>query len=342
MSVAKISLQALKDARQHQDALTKPQGALGRLEDIACWFAARQGKAIPDTIVPHICVFAADHGVVAEGVSAFPSVVTGEMVKNFVAGGAAINVLAAQCGASLSIVDVGVATDLSHMEGIIHANVRHGSRNIVHEAAMTDEEYRQAIRVGEQQAEDAMANGANLFIAGDMGIGNTTASAALICELALLPPELVVGRGTGIDDAAYALKLAAVRKALARAKNTSFSDVLQELGGLEIAAMAGYYAAAARLGVPVLLDGFISTAAALAAVAWDARIAGWMLASHVSEEQGHQKALEALGLGAYLHFHLRLGEGSGAALLVPLLQSAVALHRNMATFASAGVSDKDA
>ncbi|MDQ6952035.1 MAG: nicotinate-nucleotide--dimethylbenzimidazole phosphoribosyltransferase [Mariprofundaceae bacterium] len=341
MSVAKISLQALKAARQHQDFLTKPQGALGHLEDIACWFAARQGKAIPDAIVPHICVFAADHGVVDEGVSAFPSVVTGEMVKNFVAGGAAINVLAAQCGASLSIVDVGVASDMSAIEGIVHANIRHGSRNIVHEAAMSDDEYRQAIRVGEQQAEDAIANGANLLIAGDMGIGNTTPSAALICELALLPPELVVGRGTGVADDAYQLKLAAVRQALVRAKNTPFPEVLRELGGLEIAAMAGYYAAAARLGVPVLLDGFISTAAALAAVAWDARIAGWMLASHVSEELGHQKALEALGLDAYLNFRLRLGEGSGAALLVPLLQSAIALHRNMATFASAGVSDKD-
>lgn len=342
MSVAKISLQALKDARQHQDALTKPQGALGSLEDIACWFAARQCKSIPDAIVPHICVFAADHDVVDEGVSAFPSVVTGEMVKNFVAGGAAINVLAAQCGASLSIVDVGVASDMSAIEGVVHANIRHGSRNIVHEAAMSDDEYRQAIRVGEQQAEDAIAKGANLLIAGDMGIGNTTASAALICELALLPPEQVVGRGTGVDDDAYQLKLAAVRKALMRAKNTPFSEALRELGGLEIAAMAGYYAASARLGVPVLLDGFISTAAALAAVAWDARIAGWMLASHVSEELGHQKALEALGLDAYLQFHLRLGEGSGAALLIPLLQSAIALHRNMATFASAGVSDKDA
>ncbi|MDQ6995273.1 MAG: nicotinate-nucleotide--dimethylbenzimidazole phosphoribosyltransferase [Mariprofundaceae bacterium] len=341
MSVAKINVQALKAARQHQDCLTKPQGALGTLEDIACWFAARQGKTIPDTIVPHICVFAADHGVVAEGVSAFPSVVTGEMVKNFVAGGAAINVLAKQCGASLSIVDVGVASDMSAIEGIVHANVRHGSRNIVHEAAMSDEEYRKAVQVGEQQAEHAIAQGANLLIAGDMGIANTTPSAALICELALLPPEQVVGRGTGVDDDAYQLKLAAVRHALRRAKNTPFSEALRELGGLEIAAMAGYYQAAARLGVPILLDGFISTAAALAAVAWDARIAAWMLASHVSEEQGHQKALQALGLDAYLNFHLRLGEGSGAALVVPLLQSAIALHRTMATFESAGVSDQD-
>jgi len=342
MSVAKINLQALEAAQQHQNSLTKPQGALGTLEDIACWFAARQGKAIPDNIKPHICVFAGDHGVVEEGVSAFPSVVTGEMVKNFVAGGAAINVLARQCGASLSIVDVGVASDLSKLEGIVHANIRAGCRNIVHEAAMSESEYQQAIRVGEQQAEGAVAQGVNLLIAGDMGIGNTTASAALICELALLSPESVVGRGTGVDDVAYQLKISSVRKALQRAKGTSSSEVLRELGGFEIAAMAGYYCAAARLGVPVLLDGFISTAAALAAVAWDARIAGWMLASHVSQERGHQKGLEALGLQALIDFKLRLGEGSGAALLLPLLQSAIALHRDMATFASAGVSDKHA
>jgi len=340
MSVAKINLQALKEARQYQNSLTKPQGALGTLEDVACWFAARQGKAIPDPIRSHICIFAGDHGVVAEGVSAFPSVVTGEMVKNFVAGGAAINVLARQCGATLSIVDVGVASDMSQIEGIIHANVRAGSRNIVEEAAMSEEEYQQAIRVGEEQAKQAIANGANLLLAGDMGIGNTTPSAALICELALLPAELVVGHGTGIDDVAYQVKVRAVRSALRRAKDTPFSEVLRELGGLEIAAMAGYYQAAAKAGIPVLLDGFISTAAALAAVAWDARIAGWMLASHTSQELGHKKALEALGLEAMIDFNLRLGEGSGAGLVIPLLQSAIALHREMATFEGAGVSDK--
>jgi len=281
MSVASIDLNALRAARTHQNQLTKPQGALGTLEDIACWFAARQGKIIPDPIKPHICVFAADHGVVQEGVSAYPSVVTAEMVKNFIAGGAAINVLARLCQASLRIVDVGVASDITSLEGVVHAKVRQGSRNIVQEAAMSESECQQAIEVGKQHAEQAIAEGANLLIAGDMGIGNTTPSAALICELALLPPEIVVGRGTGIDDQAYQLKLAAVRQALRRAKDAPFTEALRELGGLEIAAMAGYYQAAAKLGVPVLLDGFISTAAALAAVSWDARIAGWYIVGYI-------------------------------------------------------------
>jgi len=341
MKVAKINTEALEAAQTRQHSLTKPQGSLGRLEDVACWFAARQSKEVPDSLRAHVCVFAGDHGVVAEGVSAFPSVVTGEMLKNFAAGGAAINVLAKQNGASLSVVDVGVQVDVSGLDGIKHAKVRAGTGNITKEAAMTKWEYWQAVAVGEEEAEQAIADGANVLIAGDMGIGNTTASAALICELALLTPEQVVGRGTGVNDAAYELKLKAVRRALQRAQHTPSKDAMRELGGLEIAAMAGYYSAAARLGVPVLLDGFISAAAALAAVAWDARIADWMLATHVSQEKGHALALNALGLEPLLDMEMRLGEGSGAALTLPLLQSAIALHRDMATFESAGVSDKN-
>jgi len=341
MSVAKIDVVALDAARKRQDSLTKPQGSLGNLEDIACWFAARQGKEVPDMLRPHICVFAGDHGVVAEGVSAFPSVVTAEMLKNFAAGGAAINVLAKQNAASLTVVDVGVQSDVLTIEGIEHAKVRAGTGNITKEAAMTEWEYWQAVAVGEEQAEKAIADGANILVAGDMGIGNTTSSAALICELALFTPEEVVGRGTGVDDEAYQLKLKAVRCALQRAQRTPSKDAMRELGGLEIAAMAGYYRAAARLGVPILLDGFISAAAALAAVAWDARISGWMLATHVSQEKGHVLALNALGLEPLLDMNMRLGEGSGAALILPLLQSAIALHRDMANFESAGVSDKN-
>lgn len=340
MTVVKIDTNALAAAEEHQNSLTKPQGSLGRLEGIACWFAARQGKAMPDMLRPHICVFAGDHGVVEEGVSAFPSVVTAEMLKNFAEGGAAINVLAKQHAASLSVIDVGVQSDVSTVEGVVHAKVRMGTGNITKEAAMTEWDYWQAVSVGEEQAEQAIADGANVLIAGDMGIGNTTASAALICELALLTPEQVVGRGTGVDDASYQLKVTAVRRALQRAQHTPSKDAMRELGGLEIAAMAGFYRASARLGVPVLLDGFISAAAALAAVTWDARIAGWMLATHVSQEKGHALALNALGLEPLLDMEMRLGEGSGAALILPLLQSAIALHRDMATFDSAGISDK--
>ncbi|MDX8396168.1 MAG: nicotinate-nucleotide--dimethylbenzimidazole phosphoribosyltransferase [Mariprofundaceae bacterium] len=341
MTIRSIDNQALEDARARQDILTKPQGALGRLEDVACWFAARQGKAIPSMLKAHISVFAGDHGVVEDGVSAYPSVVTGEMVKNFAAGGAAINVLADQCGATLSVVDVGVMTDLSGVKGIVHANVRAGTGNIAKESAMTEAEYWQAVAVGEEQAKQAVESGANVLIAGDMGIGNTTASAALICVLGNFTVEDVVGRGSGIDDKTYKQKLKLVRQALKRSREIPSRDLLREIGGLEIAAMAGFYREAARRGVPVIIDGFISTAAAMAAWAWDARIVGWMMASHVSEEQGHRLALNELGLEPLLSFGMRLGEGSGAALLVPLLNSAIALHRDMATFESAGISNKD-
>ncbi|RMH61345.1 MAG: nicotinate-nucleotide--dimethylbenzimidazole phosphoribosyltransferase [Zetaproteobacteria bacterium] len=341
MEIPAIDQQTWEAARAHQAQLTKPTGALGRLEELACWFAARQGKAVPDLLRPAIVVFAADHGVAREGVSAYPREVTAQMVRNFAAGGAAINVLARRCDAKLSIVDVGVDADLSDVDMLEHAKVRaHGSGNIAREPAMNDAQYWEAVGIGEEMAARAIAAGANLLIAGDMGIGNTTPSAAVICALTGAAPEQVVGRGTGVDDATYGRKLAVVEQALARADGTLSRDVLRELGGLEIAAMAGFYRAAARHGVPVLLDGFISAAAALAALAWDVRVSGWMLASHVSAEAGHRLALRELGLAPLLDFGMRLGEGTGAALAVPLLNAALALHREMATFASAGVSDR--
>jgi nicotinate-nucleotide--dimethylbenzimidazole phosphoribosyltransferase len=341
MSVAGVDKEFEKAARAYQDTLTKPQGALGRLEDIACWFAARQKQVIPTKLKAHICVFAGDHGVVEEGVSAYPSVVTGEMVKNFVAGGAAINVLARQAGATFTIVDAGIASDISAVEGVIHAKVAGGTQNITQHAAMTEAEYQQALAVGEQQAVQAIEGGANLLIAGDMGIGNTTASACMICKYAGLNARDVVGMGTGVNDAMYQHKLSVVKKVLERIKDMPAKNIAREVGGFEIAAMEGFYRTSARLGVPVLLDGFISTAAALAAVAWNKRVVDWMLASHVSQEKGHVLALQTLGLEPLLNLQMRLGEGSGAALVLPLLQSAIALHADMATFSDAGVSDKD-
>lgn len=341
MSVAAINIEIEQQARAHQDNLTKPRGALGRLEGIACWFAARQGKVLPDTLQPHIAVFAADHGVCEEGVSAYPSVVTGEMVKNFARGGAAINVLAKQCGANLSIVDVGVVSDLSDFDGISHQKVKPGTANLLREAAMSEAECAAAIAVGRAEAKAAIAAGANLLIAGDMGIGNTTASACLICSLTGNSPEEVVGYGTGIDDAGRQLKIDVVKRALARIHGYPTKQLLQEIGGLEIAAMAGLYLQAAESGIPVIIDGFIASAAALAARVIEPDVSQWMLASHISHENGHALALSALGLDALINFEMRLGEGSGAALIVPLLQSAIALHNQMATFASAGVTDKD-
>ncbi len=341
MSVKSVDRRVEKQARTRQDRLTKPRGALGRLEDIACWFAARQGRERPEALRPHIAVFAGDHGVCAEGVSAYPSVVTGEMVKNFARGGAAINVLARRIGAGLSVVDVGVASDLSDVDGIVHAKVRAGTRNLLHEPAMTAEECEAALNVGRTQARTAIEGGANLLIAGDMGIGNTTASACLICRLAGIDPETVVGFGTGVDEAGRARKVEVVRRALDRMAGCEDGAVLREVGGLEIAAMAGVYLEAAEAGVPAVVDGFIAAAAALAASVIEPSVTDWLLASHVSEERGHALALERLGLKPMLDFGMRLGEGTGAALVVPLMQAAIALHNEMATFADAGVTDRD-
>ncbi|MBI5751340.1 MAG: nicotinate-nucleotide--dimethylbenzimidazole phosphoribosyltransferase [Hydrogenophilales bacterium] len=328
-----------QQARARQAQLTKPPGALGRLEDIACWFAARQKCVVPKTLVPAITVFAGDHGVTEEGVSAFPSVVTGEMVKNFARGGAAINVLARHIGARLTVVDAGVSSDVSAVQGIVHCNLRRGTANLVQTPAMTRNEAERAVALGRVQARADIAHGANLLIAGEMGIGNTTPSACLICAFTGAAAEAVVGNGTGVDDAGRARKIEAVRRGLARAG--SFTDginTLAEVGGLEIAAMTGYYLEAAEAGVPALLDGFISTAAALAARAIEPRVTDWLLASHLSFENGHRIALENLALAPLVDLQMRLGEGSGAAVIVPLLQAALKLHAEMATFAEAGVS----
>ena len=332
-----------QQARTRQAQLTKPPGALGRLEDIACWFAARQRRAIPMRLVPAITVLAGDHGVTAEGVSAFPSVVTGEMVRNFARGGAAINVLARAIGARLTVIDAGVASAVHDVPNIVHAKVRLGTGNIARDAAMTRDEAQQAIALGRAQARADIDAGANLLIAGEMGIGNTTSSACLICQLTGADAQAVVGSGTGIDASGRAHKIEIVQLALQRVAQKSWGDgvdYLVELGGLEIAAMAGYYLEAAAAGVPALLDGFISTAAALAARAIDPDVTDWLLASHLSFENGHRIALEKLGLNPLLDLQMRLGEGSGAALVVPMLQAALQLHAEMATFAEAGISEK--
>ncbi len=335
-------LSALAAAQARQQQLTKPAGSLGQLESLACRLAALQGREVPLPLSPAITVFAGDHGVCAEGVSAFPQEVTGAMVANFVHGGAAISVLARVNQAQLKVVDAGVAAKLDGLP-VVHAKVRAGSGNIRREAAMSTEEVQQALNVGRDAAQRAIASGATLLIAGDMGIGNTTPSAALICRLSGHSVDRIVGRGTGVDDAGLALKRQVVADALARVAATTLDGhgVLAELGGLEIAAIAGFYLEGAAQGVPLLLDGFISTAAALAAQAIDPAVTPWFIASHCSQETGHQLALAALGLTPLVDFGLRLGEGSGAALAIPLLQQAIALHAGMATFAEAGVAGKN-
>ncbi|MXR36379.1 nicotinate-nucleotide--dimethylbenzimidazole phosphoribosyltransferase [Craterilacuibacter sinensis] len=333
---------ALLAAQARQNRLTKPTGSLGMLEDIACRFAAWQQREIPQ--LPHaaITVFAADHGVTAEGVSAYPSAVTAEMVKNFAAGGAAICVLARQHNARLEVVDVGVASTLPPLgEHVVDAKVMTGTHNLAVQAAMSREQAQDALEAGRAAARRAIDAGATLLIAGDMGIGNTTASAALICHFCALPAATVVGRGTGVDDAGVQLKARVVEAALARlTQDTESLTVLAEVGGLEIAAMAGFYLEGARLGMPSLVDGFIAAAAALVAQALEPDCTLWLMASHRSQETGHLAALAHLGLIPLVDFRLRLGEGSGAALVLPLIASAILLHGEMATFDSAGVSDK--
>lgn len=343
-------------ARARQLQLTKPPGSLGRLEDLACWFAGRLRSPVPQISRSEIFVFAADHGVANRGVSAFPQSVTGQMVGNFANSGAAINVLASLEGCRIEVVDVGVASDQAPPPGVRNERVRAGTRDLFNEAAMTDDELSAALSAGQRCASEAAQRGAQLLIAGDMGIANTTAAACLICAFTGAAPGEVVGRGTGVDDAGLARKREVVTGALARARAAigipetdieqlqSASDratiaraLFAHLGGLEIAAMAGLYIEGARHGIPLLLDGFISGAAALAATMLEPGALRWMLASHRSAEAGHRLALQALGLTPLVDLGMRLGEGSGAALTLPIIKAALALHRNMATFTQAGV-----
>jgi len=338
---AAIDVEAGNAARARQLQLTKPPGSLGRLEDLACWFAARLKNAVPAAPQCEIFVFAGDHGVAARGVSAFPQSVTGQMVGNFARGGAAINVLAALEGCRIEVVDVGVASGEPPPPGVRNERVRAGTRDLAETAAMTAEELRAALAVGARCAAAAAERGTRLIIAGDMGIANTTSAACLICAFTGATPEGVVGRGTGVDDTGLARKREVVQMALARVSKGGSADpsrTLAELGGLEIAAIAGLYLESARLGVPVMLDGYISTAAALAAAAIEPRVADWMLASHRSAEAGHRFALEKLKLEPLVDLRLRLGEGTGAALVLPIVRAALALHGKMATFGEAGVS----
>jgi len=340
MNVARWDQGAHDEARLHQQQLTKPPGALGVLEDLACWLAGCQRQAIPVPLRPTVTLFAADHGVAAEGVSAFPQSVTVEMVKNFANGGAAINVLARQHHVHLQVVDVGVAGDLSALgDAIIHAKIAAASGNIAHGPAMNRVQRERALQVGRDQADRAIDAGANLLIAGEMGIANTTPAAALVCALLAANPEQVVGRGTGIDNQGLQRKISVVKKAVQRiGPKATAKSCLQQLGGFEIAAICGFLMQGACRGVPALIDGFIVSAAALVAERIQPGSSRWWQASHRSQELGHHIILTALGLVPLLDMRMRLGEGSGAVLALPLLQSAIALHANMATFSSAGVS----
>ncbi len=332
-------------ARRRQDTLTKPRGALGRLEDLSVWVASCQSACPPRQFERvRVVVFAGDHGVARTGVSAYPPEVTAQMVANIDAGGAAINVLAAAAGATVRVVDIAVDCD-EPLTGAIGAHkVRRSSGNIATEDALSAEDAVAAVEVGRRIADEEVDAGADLLIAGDMGIGNTTAATTLIAALTDTEPVAVVGRGTGIDDAAWARKTAAVRDGLYRARRLRSDPVglLRTCGGADLAAMAGFCAQAAVRRTPLLLDGVVVTAAALLADRMAPGARSWWQAGHRSTEPAHTLALAQLGLEPIVDLGLRLGEGTGAAVALPLVQAAVAVLASMATFNDAGVSGRSA
>ncbi len=329
---------AAAEAQRHLDALTKPPGSLGRLEEIAIRLAALRGGA-PRVDHPVVFTFAADHGVVAEGVSAYPQVVTAQMVENFVRGGAAINVLARQAGARVVVADFGVAGVVPPAHGLVSCPIARGTANMAQGPAMTAEAATTAIERGAALAEEAIDAGADLLVTGEMGIGNTTAAAAITAAIVGASPETVTGRGTGVDDPTWRRKVEVVRRALEtnRPDPGDGLDVLAKVGGFEIGGLVGVVLAGAARSVPVVLDGFISTAAGLIAAALAPDVRSRLFAAHRSAEPGHALALGHLGLVPYLDLSLRLGEGTGATLFVHLARAAALIYAEMATFKSAGV-----
>ncbi len=328
-----------KRAQDLLDRKTKPPGSLGRLEWLAAELCAIQHSVPPSTAHKRVLLFAGDHGIVAEGVSAYPQEVTGQMVRNFANGGAAINVFARQAGAELEVVDVGV---LGSVEGLaLDRKVRAGTRNFAVGPAMTVQEAEQAFEIGMERAEAAAFAGVNVLALGEMGIGNTASASAMLSLMTGLDVSETVGRGTGLDDAGLERKQAALSSAIsfhAGAAHSAF-ETLCAVGGLEIAALAGAMIGAASRRIPVLVDGFICTVAALCAVrlAPDCRSA--LLFAHVSQEHGHRLALATLKAQPMLDLGMRLGEGSGAALALCLVDASVAILTDMASFAEAGVSE---
>jgi nicotinate-nucleotide--dimethylbenzimidazole phosphoribosyltransferase len=323
-------------ARQQQ--LTKPPGSLGVLERCAVQLAALQQRDRPALQSVDIAIFAADHGIAAEGVSAFPQVVTGEMVRNFSSGGAAITVLARELGAGFQVIDVGTVAALPELPRVLNRKLAPGTANFRREPALSAELCARALATGAAVVDD-LAH-CDLFIGGEMGIANTTTAAALACAFLAAEPATMVGRGTGVGDDIVALKARVIADALqlhAPSLGTPLG-ILQALGGLEIVALSGAYIRCAQRGIPVLVDGFICTVAALAALRLNPSIEPWLLYSHCSAERGHRLLIERLHARPLLDLDLRLGEGSGAALALPLLRLACALHNGMASFESAGVS----
>jgi len=341
--IQSLDERAMQAARERQSQLTKPQGSLGRLEEISIQLAGVTGQPRPRISCPVVITMAGDHGVALQGVSAYPREVTPQMVLNFLRGGAAINVLARHVGARVVVVDMGVASDFAPDADLISKKIAFGTRDFSQGMAMTRDQAQRAVEAGIQVASREIDNGADMLATGDMGIGNTTPSSAIVAVFTGRPVAEVTGRGTGVDDAGLARKVAVIELALAVNKPDASDalDVLSKVGGFEIGGLAGVMLGAAAHRVPVVIDGFISGAAAMIACGLAPAVQPYMIAAHRSVEIGHRVMLEHMGLKPLFDLDLRLGEGTGAALGISLCQAACKILDEMATFGEAGVTTKD-
>ena len=340
--ITALNEEAMAGARARQDTLTKPPGSLGRLEELSVLLAGMFGDPVPSIRRKSVILAAADHGVVAEGVSAYPQEVTPQMVYNFLRGGAGINVLARHAGADIVILDAGVASDLEPNPLLRSVKVAHGTANMAVGPAMTREQAVRCLEIGIDAAREQIGEGADLIACGDMGIGNTTASSAITAVVTGSDPAITTGRGTGLDDPGLAHKVDVIRRAIEvnRPDSTDGLDVLTKVGGLEIGVLAGAMLGTAASHRPVVVDGFISGAAALIAWLISPAARDYFIAAHQSVEPGHRVGLDAMGLTPLLDMNMRLGEGTGAALAMHLIEAASLCLAEMATFAEAGVSER--
>ena len=340
LKVQPVKKEYLDLAWKRLNNLTKPVGSLGMLEEISARLVAIYEDLMPEIKGKAIFVFASDHGVVEEGVSAYSKEVTAQMVFNFLRGGAGINVLARHAGADVVVVDVGVDYDFGKIKGLVDRKVVYGSRNMTKGPALTRDEALKCIEIGRELVREYHAEGYNLFGTGDMGIGNTTPSSAIISVITGYPVEEVTGRGTGIDDETYKRKIEAIKRAIEVNKPDPKDpiDVLAKVGGPEIGAIAGVVLGCAELKIPVVIDGFITTAGALIAYALEPTVKDYIFSAHNSAEKGHKVALSYMGLKPILDLNLRLGEGTGAALAMTIIEASLKIYREMATFEEAGVS----
>ncbi|MFV5547624.1 nicotinate-nucleotide--dimethylbenzimidazole phosphoribosyltransferase [Acinetobacter oleivorans] len=340
-SVKQPNLDAKQQAEQHQLQLTKPTGALGDLELIAVKLASLQSNAHPQVNHPWITIFAGDHGVVEENISAYPQAVTRQMLQNFTTGGAAISVIAKYHQAHLQVIDCGTVGEAYEYVGVERHCIRAGTANFAKQAAMNTEECRAALELGKNSVDTAKADGADIYIAGEMGIGNTCSASALACLLLNDTAEQLTGVGTGIGADQLRHKIEVIEQAIELHHKHVTGDAFKTLcavGGLEIAAIVGAYIRCAQIGLPIIVDGFISSVAALCAIRMNPKVRDWMLFGHQSAEYGHRRILQELNAEPILKMNLRLGEGSGAGTALSLVKMACVLHNQMATFAQAAVS----